>query len=627
MALDLRSRRDRQLTLRVVAIACIVSSLLVALDLWDHRNLFDPEGISFLDMADAYRRGDWRAALVGNWSPLYPWLLALMMVFVNPSGQWEFTAVHALNYVIYFITMGSFSYFMTEFLRARKETDPSDRLPDWSWLVFGYALFTWSIIRLIPAHQPQPDLVVCALVYLIFAMLFRIRTGPMTWCESIFFGVLLGLGYLSKGIMFPMAFVFTGVALLLAGWSAEKLSKIFLAFLVFLLLALPYIVVLSNANGRWMFNDGGWRNYAVEISQVKPWIHWQGEEPGQSTPVHPTRKINDNPPMYEFGTPFKVTYPPWYDPSYWYEGVKVIPDLRRQLGVIFRNTKILLSFFVNSTGSAAERIDTWGGLEGKVTPTVGPLFTLFSLMVLMVVGRVSVIRRIAEHWYALIPIAAVLGAYSLLHLEGRYIAAYVVVLWMVLFRSVAIPHSEESKRIFTAVLASAALIIVTSLAVGTGQDFLRAARDFTRGDREAPLFQSGYPNWKVAKYLHDKGVHPSDPVGAVGYTLSGYWARMARVRVVAEIPAEGTTAFWSSDKPSMAAVMQLFRDVGAKAVVAKAGHMYGDSYVFDLQGLPGKPAPLPTSADSSVPAGSAPANWQHIADTDYYVHVFQNSRE
>jgi hypothetical protein len=198
---------------------------------------------------------------------------------------------------------------------------------------------------------------------------------------------------------------------------------------------------------------------------------------------------------------------------------------------------------------------------------------------------------------------------------------------MVLFRSVAIPHSEESKRIFTAVLASAALIIVTSLAVGTGQDFLRAARDFTRGDREAPLFQSGYPNWKVAKYLHDKGVHPSDPVGAVGYTLSGYWARMARVRVVAEIPAEGTTAFWSSDKPSMAAVMQLFRDVGAKAVVAKAGHMYGDSYVFDLQGLPGKPAPLPTSADSSVPAGSAPANWQHIADTDYYVHVFQNSRE
>src|SRR6185312_45779 len=177
------ARIDRQLALQVAVIACIVSCFLVALDLWDHRNLFDPEGISFLDMADAYRRGDWRAALVGSWSPFYPWLLALMMLFFNPSPQWEFTAVHALNYVIYLVTLGSFSFFMKEFLGARKETNASSQLPDWSWLVFGYSLFTWSIIRLIPPHQPEPDLFVCALVYLIFAMLFRIQRGAVTWGE------------------------------------------------------------------------------------------------------------------------------------------------------------------------------------------------------------------------------------------------------------------------------------------------------------------------------------------------------------------------------------------------------------------------------------------------------------
>ena len=59
----------------------------------------------------------------------------------------------------------------------------------------------------------------------------------MTWGESIFLGVLLGLGYLTKGIMFPMAFVFTGVALMLAGRSAKKLYKILVAFSVFLLLS------------------------------------------------------------------------------------------------------------------------------------------------------------------------------------------------------------------------------------------------------------------------------------------------------------------------------------------------------------------------------------------------------
>jgi hypothetical protein len=631
MARDLRSRTDRRLTLRVAAFACIVGCFLVALDLWDHRNLFDPEGISFLDMADAYRRGDWRAALVGNWSPLYPSLLALMMLFFNPSGQWEFTAVHALNYVIYLVTLGSFSFFMTVLLRARKETDANGRLPDWSWLVFGYALFTWSIIRLIPPHQPEPDLLVCALVYLIFAMLFRIRTEAVSWDASIYLGVLLGLGYLSKGIMFPMGFVFIGIALLLAGRSAKKLYKIFVAFSVFLLLSLPYVIVLSDATGRWTFYDGGWINYAVEINQVKPWVHWQGDEPGHGTPVHPTRKIHENPALYEFGTPFNVTYPPWYDPSYWYEGIKLIPDLRQQLQVIFKNTKIFLSFFADSTGSAAERLPTWGNLEGRVRPTIGPLLSLFCLMVLMTLGRVSVFREIAAHWFALVPIAAVLGAYSLFHFQGRYIAAYVVVLWMVLFRSVAIPYTsvaipftEESKKIFTAVLVSAALITTITLAIGTGGGFLRAVRDFLRGDPEAPFFQSGYPNWKVAKYVHDRGVRPREPVGAVGYTLSGYWARMARVRIVAEVPAEGAMEFWSMDTASRAVVMQLFRDMGAKAVVARVGFINAQhQHEWDLQGLPGRVWPLPISAqNSTVPAGSTPLKWQYIAGTDYYVYVF-----
>jgi hypothetical protein len=571
----------------------------VVLDLWDNRDLFDPEGITFLDMADAYRRGDWRAALIGLWSPLYPWLLALMMFFFNPSAQWEFTAVHALNFFIYLVSLASFSVFMREFLRANKDTAANGRLPDWSWLVLGYSLFTWSAIRLVPPHLPEPDLIVCALVYLIFAMLFRIRVGAVTWGESIFLGVLLGFGYLTKAIMFPMAFVFTGIALMLAGRSAKKLYKILVAFSVFLLVSLPYIVVLSDANGRWMFSDAGRLNYAWEITQVKKWNHWQGEEAVHGTPVHPTRKIHDNPPMYEFGTPFKVTYPPWYDPSYWYEGVKVTVDLQSQLSVIVRNTKALLFFLATSPGAVTTSDRGWYNLEFGIDRTVGSLLTLFCAIVLTNLGRVSVFRGIAEHWFVLVPIGAVLGLYALLHFEGRYIAAYVVVLWMVLFRSITIPYSEESNRIFTAALASAALIAAITLAAKTGQAMVHAARYFVNGNSEALFLQSGYTNWKVARYLHDAGLRAGDPVGSVGWTFSAYWARMARVHVVAEVPEEGRRiAFWSSEPEKRAVVMQLFRDVGAKAVVA---------------------------VDTGVPVGSAPVNWQHIGD--YYVYVFQNSNE
>jgi len=592
MNLDFYSKTERRLMLRVAAIACTVSCCLVVLDLWGNRDRFDPEGITFLDMADAYRHGQWRAALIPAWSPLYPWLLSLMMLFFNPSAQWEFTAVHALNFFIYLVTLASFSVFMWEFLRANKDSAANGRLPDWSWLVLGYSLFTWATIRLMPPHLPEPDSIVCALVYLIFAMLFRIRRGAVTWAGSIFFGLLLGLGYLAKAIMFPMAFVFTGVALMLAGRSAKKLKKILVAFSVFLLLSLPYIVVLSHANSRWMFSDAGRLSYIWTMDQVKKFSHWQGEEIGHGTPVHPTRKIYDDPPMYEFGEPFKVTYPPWYDPSYWYEGVKVTLDPQRQLSAIVRNTTVLLIFLATSPTASA----TWDFLEFGIGRNIGSFLTLFCVIVLTNLGRVSVFRGIAARWFVLIPIGSVLGLYALFHFEGRYIAAYVVVLWMVLFRSIAIPHSEESKRIFTAVLVAAGLITTITLAIATGRAVFQATRNFATATTEVPFLQSGYTNWQVAKYLHDAGLRAGDPVGSVGWTYSAYWARMARLHIVAEVPDEpgGAKTFWSWNQEKTAAVMQLFRDVGAKAVVV----------------------------NESAPGDSAPVNWQRIGDTDYYVHVF-----
>src|SRR5262245_31136988 len=49
----------------------------------------NPDGIAYLDMADAYMRGDWRAAINPVWSPLYAWLLGPVMRLVQPTMRWE----------------------------------------------------------------------------------------------------------------------------------------------------------------------------------------------------------------------------------------------------------------------------------------------------------------------------------------------------------------------------------------------------------------------------------------------------------------------------------------------------------------------------------------------------------
>ena len=584
-------------TLQVTVIACLVSCCVVALDLWKKRDLFDPEGITYLDMADGYRRGDWGATLVGLWSPLYPWLLSLALRVTNPSAYWEFTVVHAFNFGIYVGALVSFTLFMREFLRYERHALAATGIPDWVWCVLGYSLFTWSTIRLMPPHFPEPDSIVCALVYLIFTLLLRMRRQALTWPGALLLGALLALAYYAKAVMFPMGFVFIGVAL----WvSRDSARKVLVALLVFLALCAPYIVALSNANGRWMFSDAGRLNYAWEINGVEKngitkYAHWQGEGGEYGRPIHPTRRINDSPAVYEFGTPFNVTYPPWYNPSYWYEGMKPRIDLSTQLSVLARNAKRLFFFLVMTPGSITVWNPTWMEFEDTVDGTIGPLATLLLAIAIMGWRRTSALREIGKRWFILAPIGAVFAAYSLLHFEGRYIAAYVVVLWMTLFQSVAFSDSKESARALTALLLTASIGAVLTLAAGVASSVWAGTRVLLNRDyTEASTFQSGYTNWKVATFLHQAGVNAGDAVGAVGWTYGAYWARMARVRIVVEIPADSSQELWSMQPPERDAVMQLLRRAGARIVVA-----------------------------NRVPPGAAPTGWQQIGNTGFFAHVFQ----
>jgi hypothetical protein len=79
------------------------------------------------------------------------------------------------------------------------------------------------------------------------------------------------------------------------------------------------------------------------------------------------------------------------------------------------------------------------------------------------------------------------------------------------------------------------------------------------------------PRWpgEVALALRDAGLRPGDPVGLVGYGFDSYWARLARVRIVAELPAAEAGPFWRDEPGVRERVVGAFARQGVRAVVAE----------------------------------------------------------
>ena len=64
---------------------------------WIGRYSMNPDGMSYLDMGDALLRRDWAHAVNAYWSPLYGWMLGLVIGEIQPSPRWEFPLVHVVE--------------------------------------------------------------------------------------------------------------------------------------------------------------------------------------------------------------------------------------------------------------------------------------------------------------------------------------------------------------------------------------------------------------------------------------------------------------------------------------------------------------------------------------------------
>jgi hypothetical protein len=161
-----------------------------------------------------------------------------------------------------------------------------------------------------------------------------------------------------------------------------------------------------------------------------------------------------------------------------------------------------------------------------------------------------------RRWVIWLPATAAVGMYALVLVQPRYIAPFVVMLWLSLFAAVRLPRTDVFQLfVFCAVLA-------TVLATGVG--ILRGAiSDSHSLLRPAPDEQA-----EIAEGLHKLGVLDGQSIATIGIPRETfYWARLARLRIVSEIPTENVNQFWFASPGTQEKVRSLFAQTGAIAVV------------------------------------------------------------
>src|SRR5438132_10108218 len=131
-----------------------VAIMLGAADAWVTRFTMNPDGISYLDIGDAYWRGDWHNAINAYWSPLYSWILVFFLKVLKPSAYWEYPLAHLVNFLIYVLALACFEFFLASFIREYRlrlagSGGEEIGLSEPSWWLLGYSLFLSTSILMI----------------------------------------------------------------------------------------------------------------------------------------------------------------------------------------------------------------------------------------------------------------------------------------------------------------------------------------------------------------------------------------------------------------------------------------------------------------------------------------------
>ena len=259
-------------------------------------------------------------------------------------------------------------------------------------------------------------------------------------------------------------------------------------------------------------------------------------------------------------------FPRALTPPNWHEGIKIYFDVAQQVRAVFHSLTIYYQLFLLQGGLFVGWLTLLlGGQRGWKT-----------------------LNSVLHQWPLFMPAFTALGMLLIMgHLEFRHCAPWLVLMWMGFFGGCPLPrtedHRQRAKRIIVAMVIFLAILVSHS-----------TAREFAKGLR--PVIDSHQPahlQWEVAKGLKQMGIRTGEQVAHLRNSNRADWARLARVKIISEIPPSDIMQFWTAGERIQAEIIETLFSTGARAIVAET------------------PLDVPVEG------------WKRIGQTEYYVWILK----
>ena len=377
-----------------------------------YRYQINPDGTSYISVAQKYLNGDFANAINGYWGPMISWLLMPFLCFISDAllagkvlslftGAITIIALHSLSY----------RFKISEYVRT---------------VILASAV---PVILSFAFADITPDLLLTTVLLFYFAVLFSPIYAERT-INGILSGVLGGLAYLTKSFAFPFFiahFFLMNAAIYLRSQTKQDKKKVLRNFLAgalaFALISGVWIGLISNKYGELTSGTSGKTAYKFRSA------------PGTQGDAYLAQGFIE--------PPSKTAVNIWEDPTYLeipeLEQVDFATLARNQLKVTARLIKkigtIFMDFSLFSIAIGIAYLLFWIRRFNKsILHTISPEVLYPTLVIAIYAGGYSLVYVVERYLWLLCAMLMLMGGYVLSRLfQKKFFPLPVRILLLIIF--------------------------------------------------------------------------------------------------------------------------------------------------------------------------------------------------